>query len=541
MAQPTAYDRQNSFTSLAAVNPDTPYSGADLDEEFNAVKVTLDEVLANLALIQRDDGDLKNQSVGPDQLAASLSIGINPPSAWATDTAYDLYDTVFNDTTLYKATEAHTSGADFATDLADGKWELLAEFNTVAVADGSISTVKIADLAVTSGKINTGAVTTNKIADLAVTTGKINDGAVTNSKLGASSVATSNLQDEAVTTAKLADDALAAIGALTPTADKIAYFTNSTVAALADLTSFGRSLIDDANAAAARTTLGLGTAAVLDVGTTASKVVQLDGSAKLPAVDGSQLTNLSGGTDYQAFTASGTWTKPSGTSSSSRVLVQAWGAGGGGGSGSGGRGGGGGGGYKEKWFLASDLGSTETVTVGSGGAAGAAGGTSSFGAFLTVYAGGAGGDANGTASGGGGGGAGYNASGGNGGDNGDGGSSGTAGTLFGSTGGGGGSSGSGSNGNGHDGSTGSMPGSGGGGGGGAYNATQHNGGSGGNALFGGAGGAGALVTSGSDGTAGSSAFGGNGGSVGNAGSAPGGGGGAGAAGARGEVRVTVFK
>ncbi|MEI7610895.1 MAG: hypothetical protein WCJ64_26220, partial [Rhodospirillaceae bacterium] len=38
---------------------------------------------------------------------------------------------------------------------------------------------------------------------------------------------------------------------------------------------------------------GLGTAALLDVGTTASKVVQLDSSAKLPAVDGSQLTNVS--------------------------------------------------------------------------------------------------------------------------------------------------------------------------------------------------------------------------------------------------------
>ena len=37
---------------------------------------------------------------------------------------------------------------------------------------------------------------------------------------------------------------------------------------------------------------GLGTAALLDVGTAASKVVQLDGSAHLPAVDGSALTNL---------------------------------------------------------------------------------------------------------------------------------------------------------------------------------------------------------------------------------------------------------
>lgn len=37
---------------------------------------------------------------------------------------------------------------------------------------------------------------------------------------------------------------------------------------------------------------GLGTASTYNVGTSANNVVQLDGSAKLPAVDGSQLTNL---------------------------------------------------------------------------------------------------------------------------------------------------------------------------------------------------------------------------------------------------------
>ena len=44
--------------------------------------------------------------------------------------------------------------------------------------------------------------------------------------------------------------------------------------------------------ATARTSLGLGTSATLDVGTSANNVVQLDGSARLPAVDGSQLTNI---------------------------------------------------------------------------------------------------------------------------------------------------------------------------------------------------------------------------------------------------------
>jgi len=37
---------------------------------------------------------------------------------------------------------------------------------------------------------------------------------------------------------------------------------------------------------------GLGTASTLNVGTSANNVVQLNGSAQLPALDGSQLTNI---------------------------------------------------------------------------------------------------------------------------------------------------------------------------------------------------------------------------------------------------------
>lgn len=49
-----------------------------------------------------------------------------------------------------------------------------------------------------------------------------------------------------------------------------------------------------ANAATARTNLGLGTSATHDTGTSAGNIPLLDGSAKLPAVDGSLLTNLAG-------------------------------------------------------------------------------------------------------------------------------------------------------------------------------------------------------------------------------------------------------
>ncbi len=50
--------------------------------------------------------------------------------------------------------------------------------------------------------------------------------------------------------------------------------------------------LESRSASETRTDIGLGSAAVLTAGTSANNAVQLDGSARLPAVDGSQLTNL---------------------------------------------------------------------------------------------------------------------------------------------------------------------------------------------------------------------------------------------------------
>lgn len=127
---------------------------------------------------------------------------------------------------------------------------------------------------------------------------------------------------------------------------------------------------------------GLGTAAALDVGTTASKVVQLDSNAKLPAVNGSQLTGIPTFTNGSSvvFDASSSWAPPANVT---RVFVQVWGGGGGGAGGTylGISGGGGGGGGYAADFLTVTPGVAINFTVGAGGAGGAKGaaGTSTNG------------------------------------------------------------------------------------------------------------------------------------------------------------------
>jgi hypothetical protein len=136
MAQPTPYDRITSFTNYQTANPSEPLNGPNVDAELNAIKATLDQILDNLELIQRDDGELANESVGLDQLSEEIEVGWEAPEVWVTATAYTIGNTVFSGSGFYRCLVAHTSGV-FATDLAASKWELIVNLASIPLVNAT--------------------------------------------------------------------------------------------------------------------------------------------------------------------------------------------------------------------------------------------------------------------------------------------------------------------------------------------------------------------------------------------------------------------
>ena len=133
MPQPPQYlritdfstDEANNLTGRSTVR--TP----NLDTEFDNVKLTLDQLLTNIGLIQRDDGKLLDGIVTQASLSSTVTalfvaIGANPRGAWLTGTLYAAKDIIETGAPVapYMCVIPHTSGV-FATDYAAGRWVVL--------------------------------------------------------------------------------------------------------------------------------------------------------------------------------------------------------------------------------------------------------------------------------------------------------------------------------------------------------------------------------------------------------------------------------
>lgn len=118
MAQPTAYNRNEDFTQ----RPGDETNHTALNSEFDAAAQSINQIRANLALLQADSGGLKPGIVGPDQLSQAARDSLIPDVAQATADAQAAASSAVASATAANsanaAAQAAKSGAETAASAA---------------------------------------------------------------------------------------------------------------------------------------------------------------------------------------------------------------------------------------------------------------------------------------------------------------------------------------------------------------------------------------------------------------------------------------
>ena len=137
-------------------------------------------------------------------------------------------------------------------------------YGKLNLADGSIPGAKIATDSIVAGQLAANAVGTSEIADVAVTTAKLANNAVTAGKIAVDTITATEIAAGAIGTSELGSDAVTydKIQNVSAT-DRLLGRSSAGAGSVEEIscTAAGRALLDDADAATQRATLGLGTIA----------------------------------------------------------------------------------------------------------------------------------------------------------------------------------------------------------------------------------------------------------------------------------------
>jgi hypothetical protein len=137
--QAPQYNRGANFSEAERGNAGgrSTVSTSDVDAELDKVSTSINALTANAALIQRDDGKLRDQVVDLYALTpaarAALQSKFTPRGLWATATSYAANDLVEFVGVAYICAVAHTSTV-FATDAAAGRWQIFVASATAAAS-----------------------------------------------------------------------------------------------------------------------------------------------------------------------------------------------------------------------------------------------------------------------------------------------------------------------------------------------------------------------------------------------------------------------
>lgn len=189
-------------------------------------------------------------------------------------TTYGVNDFVVSGAKYAVCIAAHVSGAIFAVDEALGYWSILIDLSAAG------STV----LPVPGGAADANKVVVTPSTGTGYTIISMSD---LLTLLGASTVGRAVFAAASATAGRSALNAQVS-GSYQTASAALEELSDATIV------DFGKALLAIANAAALRSAAALGTAAVLDAGTSVNNLVQMATGPKLPAVDGSALTNLTG-------------------------------------------------------------------------------------------------------------------------------------------------------------------------------------------------------------------------------------------------------